>query len=70
DIQLRVGKLGVHIGKFEDYMQKLGNALGVTVNHYNAAHKELAKVDKDVVKIAETTRVVDPLLVDRPQRDE
>ena len=48
DIQLRVGKLGAHIGKFEEYMQKLGNSLGTTVNHYNSAHKELAKVDKDV----------------------
>lgn len=70
DIQLRVGKLGAHIGKFEEYMQKLGSALGTTVNHYNAAHKELAKVDKDVIKIANTTAGVDPLLVDKPQKDE
>lgn len=71
DIQVRVGKLGQHIGKFEDYMQKLGNALGTTVNHYNAAHKELGKVDKDVVKITGTDgSSVDPLLLDKPQRDE
>lgn len=69
EIQSRVGKLGAHIGKFEVYMQKLGVALGTTVNHYNAAHKELGKVDKDVIKIAETVSVVDPLLVDRPQQD-
>ncbi len=70
DIQVRVGKLGQHIARFEEYMQKLGNALGTTVNHYNAAHKELGKVDKDVIKIADTTSAVDPLLVDKPQRDE
>lgn len=70
DIQIRVGKLGQHIGKFEDYMQKLGNALGTTVNHYNAAHKELGKVDKDVIKIAGNEPSVDALLIDRPQRDE
>jgi DNA recombination protein RmuC len=70
DIQVRVGKLGQHIGKFEEYMQKLGSALGTTVNHYNAAHKELGKVDKDVVKIAHTSASVDPVLLDRPQRDE
>jgi len=70
DIQVRVGKLGQHIGKFEEYMQKLGSALGTTVNHYNAAHKELGKVDKDVVKIAQSSSAVDPLTVDRPQRDE
>ncbi len=70
DIQVRVGKLGLHIAKFEEYMHKLGNALGTTVNHYNAAHKELGKVDKDVVKIASTSSVVEPLLVDRPQRED
>lgn len=70
DIQIRVGKLGQHIGKFEEYMQKLGNALGTTVNHYNAAHKELGKVDKDIVKIASSDSSVEPLLLDRPHRDD
>ena len=70
DIQVRVGKLGLHIGKFEEYMQKLGGALGTTVNHYNAAHKELGKIDKDVVKIADADSSVDPLLLDKPQKDE
>lgn len=70
DIQVRVGKLGQHIGKFEEYMQKLGGALGTTVNHYNAAHKELGKVDKDIVKIAGTAAGVDPVLIDKPQRED
>ncbi len=70
DIQLRVGKLGKHIGQFEGYMQKLGSSLSTTVNHYNAAHTELAKVDKDIVKIAEQEPVVQPLLVDRPQKEQ
>lgn len=70
DIQLRVGKLGLHIGKFEEYMQKLGSALSVTVNHYNAAHKELGKVDKDIIKIAGNEPSVEPQLLDRPHRDE
>lgn len=70
DIQVRVGKLGQHIGRFEDYMQKLGNALGTTVNHYNAAHKELGKVDKDIVKIASSDPSVDPLLLDKPSRED
>lgn len=69
DIQLRVGKLGQHIGRFEEYMQKLGNSLGTTVNHFNAAHKELAKVDKDVVKIAGTAASVEPSLIDKPTKD-
>ena len=69
DIQIRVGKLGQHIGKFDEYMNKLGKSLGQTVGHYNSAHKELGKVDKDVVKIAGTSPVVDALLIDKPQAD-
>lgn len=70
EIQQRVGELGRHLTTYETYMQKLGNALGTTVNHYNAAHKELKKVDKDVVKIADTTAAVEPLVLDKPQSDE
>ncbi len=70
DIQIRVGKLGQHIAKFDSFMQKLGSSLGTTVNHYNAAHKELAKVDKDVVKIADNVPSVEPLLIDKPHTDD
>lgn len=70
DIQVRVGQLGRHIATYETFMQKLGNSLGTTVNHYNAAHKELKKIDKDIVKIADNDPSVEPLLLDRPQQDE
>lgn len=67
DIQVRVGELGRHIATYETFMQKLGSSLGTTVNHYNGAHKELKKIDKDIVKIAQTNPSVEPLLLDRPQ---
>lgn len=70
DIQVRVGKLGQHIGRFETFMQKLGSSLGTTVNHFNNAHKELAKVDKDIVKIAGATSSVEPLLLDKPSSND
>lgn len=70
DIQVRVGQLGQHIGRFEEYMQKLGSSLSTTVNHYNTAHKELGKVDKDIVKIANSEPSVESLLIDRPQKDD
>jgi DNA recombination protein RmuC len=70
EIQVRVGKLGQHIGKFDSFMQKLGGALGTTVNHFNSAHKELGKIDKDVVKIAGNVPSVEPLLIDKPRTDE
>lgn len=67
DIQVRVGQLGRHIAAYDTFMQKLGNSLSTTVNHYNTAHKELKKIDKDVVKIADTSPAVEPLIVDKPQ---
>lgn len=70
DIQVRVGKLGQHIGRFETFMQKLGNSLGTTVSHFNNAHKELAKVDKDIVKIAGNDSSVAPLLLDKPSSND
>jgi DNA recombination protein RmuC len=70
EIQIRVGQLGRHISAYDSFMQKLGGSLGTTVGHFNTAHKELKKIDKDIVKIAGTTPSVEPLLIDKPQRDE
>jgi len=70
DIQIQVGKLGRHISAFDAFMGKLGNSLGTTVNHFNNAHKELGKIDTDVVKIAGTNKTIDPLLIDKPQQND
>ena len=70
DIQVRVGLLGVHIKKFDELLNKMGKSLSTTVNHYNNSYKELAKIDKDVVKIAGNDSVADPQLVDRPQQED
>lgn len=70
DIRIRVGELGRHIGTYETFMQKLGGSLNTTVNHYNNAHKELKKIDKDIVKIADVSPGVEPLLLDKaPMED-
>lgn len=69
DIQKRVGELGRHLGAYNGYMLKLGNALGTTINHYNTAHKELAKIDKDVVKIAGVSGNIETLTLERPQTE-
>lgn len=70
EIQKRVGELGRHITTYEQLMQKLGNSLGTSVNHFNNAHKELKKVDKDVVKIANTAAAVEPLALDKPSLED
>ena len=69
EIQKRVSQLGTHISKYEDLMQRLGKSLGTTVNHFNNAHKELGKIDKDVVKIAgeDSKSGVEPHLLDKPR---
>jgi DNA recombination protein RmuC len=69
DIQVRVGQLGQHIGRFDEYMGKLGKSIEQTVGHYNNAHKELGKVDKDVVKIAGNSPAVEALLIDKPREE-
>ncbi len=70
DIQIRVGKLGDHIRKFDDLMNKMGKSLSTTVNHYNNSYKELNKIDKDVVKISGGQTVIEAEAVDRPQLGE
>jgi DNA recombination protein RmuC len=40
------------------------------VNHYNNAHKELGKIDKDVVKIANTSPGVEALVLDKPKNND
>jgi DNA recombination protein RmuC len=70
DIQIRVGLLGVHIKKFDELLNKMGKSLSTTVNHYNNSYKELAKIDKDVVKISGGSNNAEAVIVDRPQQDE
>jgi len=61
-----VGKLSQHLGSYENYLQKLGASLGTTVNHFNSAHKEFGKIDKDVTKISGEVAGVQPIALDRP----
>lgn len=67
---LQIGKhvetLSRHLRAYDDYFKKVGNSLGTTVNHYNAAQKELGKIDKDVTKITGASLEVDELLLERP----
>lgn len=70
EIQVRVVQLRQHLEAYDTYMNKLGASLSTTVNHFNTAHKELKKVDKDVVKISGSTAVIEPVIVDRPQMED
>ncbi len=66
EIQKRVGELGKHVGAYEEYYKKLGNALGTAVSHYNAGYKELGKIDKDVYRITDEKIGVESLQLEKP----
>lgn len=70
DIIKRVEMLQRHIVAYDDYLIKLGNNLGTTVNSYNAAAKEFKKIDKDMVKITGAESVIEPLQLDGPKGEE
>lgn len=69
-IRKNIEQLSKHLIAHNAYMGKLGNALGTTVNHYNATYKELGKIDRDIVKITDSEPSVEPLLLDKPTLSE
>ncbi|MBI5222715.1 MAG: DNA recombination protein RmuC [Candidatus Magasanikbacteria bacterium] len=70
EIREQVERLGKHLLSYEEYMKKLGVSLGTVVNHYNTSYKEFAKIEKDVVKITDGERQVEPLQLEKPAIDE
>jgi DNA recombination protein RmuC len=65
-IRKNIEQLSRHLMAHNTYMQKLGSSLGTTVGHFNTTYKELGKIDRDIVKIADTEPSVEPLLIDKP----
>ena len=70
DIIKRVGEIGTHLKKYEDYHQRLGNSLETVVNHYNSSSKEFKKIDKDVVRITGNSLEIETVLIDKPDNEE
>lgn len=66
----QVESLSRHLRAYDEYFKKVGNSLGTTVNHYNSAQKELGKIDKDVSKITGSSMEVEPLAIDKPQKED
>ncbi|NQU83343.1 MAG: DNA recombination protein RmuC [Parcubacteria group bacterium] len=65
----KVGDLQKHMVNYEEYMRKVGNHLGTTVNAYNTAYKEFGKIDKDVAKLTGGDSSSDPMKLDKPSID-
>lgn len=66
-IQKNVEQLSRHIAAYDEYFKKIGNSLSTTVNHYNAASKELGKVDKDILRITGETSGIEVSQIEKPQ---
>lgn len=66
-----VQNLGRHLKKYDEYMQKLGKSIATSVNMYESAYKEFAKIDKDVVKLTDGDKkdLIEPLEIDKPNLD-
>ncbi len=69
DIVANIHKLGTHLSSYESYFKKLGDNLGTTVNTYNNAYKEYAKIDKDVMKITGESIGSELFELDKPNSD-
>ncbi len=65
-----VESLSRHLKAYDEYFKKVGNSLGTTVNHYNAAQKELGKVDKDIAKITGDSMQLDPIALEKPKDED
>jgi len=66
EIRRRVEDLGRHLSSYASYQDRLGNALGTVVNHYNSSTQEFKKIDKDVTRITEVSPGLDAPLIDKP----
>lgn len=70
EIIKRVETLQKHIINYDSFLQKLGNSLSTTVNTYNQAYKEFAKIDKDIAQLTEKKKKVTPLQLEKPSPSE
>jgi DNA recombination protein RmuC len=70
EIIKKVEDLGRHLKSYDEYHNKLGNALGTVVNHYNSSNKALKQIDKDVLKIAGTSPEISLLEVEKPKLED
>ncbi|HRY82240.1 MAG TPA: DNA recombination protein RmuC [Candidatus Moranbacteria bacterium] len=68
-IRTNVEKLGKHLISYEEFLKKMGNSLGTTVSHFNSAHKEFEKIDKDIARITEGEKNIEPLVLEKPKEE-
>ena len=66
EIRTNVETLQKHLGSYEEYHIKLGNALSTTINHFNASGKQFRLINKDVLKITGKGEDFEPTFLEKP----
>jgi DNA recombination protein RmuC len=66
EIRKNVEMLQKHVLNYQEYLRKLGNNLGTTVNMYNQTDKEFVKIGKDISRIAEKESGIEPIEIEKP----
>ncbi len=67
EIQKGVEILRKHILNYDEFLDKLGNHLSTTVNTYNRAYKEFAKIEKDTAKLTDGKEKIEPKELEKPK---
>ena len=70
DIKKNVESLQKHLRSYQEYQEKLGNALSTTISHFNNSSKEFKKIDKDVVRITGVDSDLEILELAKPEKDD
>lgn len=65
EIIKKVEDLTKHLKSYEEYHNKLGNALNTVANHYNASSREFKKIDKDMLRITGSSADIKLLEVEK-----
>lgn len=66
EIRKRVEELGKHLLTYDDYMKKLGKNLETSVNSFNSSYKEFNKIDKDIMRITDGEKMIEPMQIEKP----
>lgn len=69
-IAKKVEDLQKHVKNYAIYHEKLGNAVGTVVNHYNKTSKSLKQISNDTLKITGEGQKIEMEFLEKPKENE
>jgi DNA recombination protein RmuC len=67
DIVKRVGDLTLHLKKYAEQYDKLGRSIGTVVNQYVDGSKEFKKIDKDIIRLTDSSLDYNIMALEKPE---